>query len=176
MKFRSLIVCASLAVFLMAPVPADAGWNLQKLCVHSGSDSAGAYDFTPSGAAGAETLTVKIGPTVQAGIRTPATAFWGSTDKMVAVLPIPISNGNAWHTTTDSLGVTMQGSMDASATTPVWVTVGAEQLIDTGAAAPFEEFVAVPFPWVRFIITWNDSESMGGEDTNTLNAYVAWRD
>ncbi len=157
-------------LLLAAPVQADV-WQQLELCVHSDSDSAGAYTFTPAIAA-TETLAVALTDTLP-GIYTQPLVGWGTADTTMVIRLFCESNGGTWGAWVDSLGVSLQGSWDNPRVTaaPTWVTILPVELIDPDDT-PLEvsqvEVTAKPYPWYRVLVKWNDLE--GGEGTRTMSA------
>lgn len=169
MKFRSVAVI--LVALLLSATSANAdNWTNIKLCIHSGSDSAGAYTFTPVEDA-ADTLAIKLGSTTLAGFETRDFVAWGAADTTMYIYPVVISNGGAWPSGTDSIGVTVQGSLDATATTPTWTTLVPKTLLDMDTNVRWLPVTAKPWPWYRVLLAWGDHNTSGGP-TQTMSCYV----
>ncbi len=180
---RILFVLTLLALLLAGQADAQTqeifNWHMDRMCIYPGSDSAGAVEFTPV-EAGVDTLTylrIPASGAIQAataGMKMQGLQAWGAADSIAAFYPVCISNGNVFPAGIDSLGITVQGSPDASAATPFWTTVVPKAFVNTDGGRPFVVVTNRPFPDWRVLVTWNDNTAAGGP-TQTLGMYMFTR-
>jgi hypothetical protein len=179
MKARLLIIGAVLCALVMGAWAgsADAAWKVRPLGHYSGSDSAGVVSFAPI-VTGADTLsinqldalTTKAGAAVSPHRGTPyftpgSFTAYGTADTSYVVY-IVCETASGWESATDSLGITIQYSVNGTD----WIS-GPETLIDPDSNLFDLPVVSMPYPYQRIIVKWNDTDTMG-LPTKTMNGYV----